>query len=80
MTVWVDNSAKRIVKIASKSTEKDKQAGVVGTMQASFDYQPVKIEKPQGAVPIATYLLQLNGLLSEDTPVLGDSIELLLPN
>jgi hypothetical protein len=68
LTVWVDKDTKRIVKLASQSTEYDaKEKNIKGSGSVTLSYGPITVEKPSGAKPIMT-------LLSEFAPLYNSGV------
>lgn len=62
LTLWVDKKTKRIVKLASQTTEKDNKEKVSGKGEVSFDYAKVTVDKPSGAKPITSLISELTPL------------------
>lgn len=76
VTVWVDKSTKRIVKIASTSTAQDlKKSNLKGSGSITFSYEKVSIKAPEGATPllqvIATLQTALGGTGLDLTQLIG---------
>ncbi len=62
LNVWVDKDAKRFNKIAVSVASKD---GQNLSVEATLGYDPVTVEKPEGATPIVTLIAELQTLLQE---------------
>lgn len=69
LTVWVDKSTKRIVKVAMQSTAQDNtKSHIEGSLTTTLSYGPVKVIAPQGAKPAAQVLAQLEAQLGATDP------------
>ncbi len=78
-TLWVNKKTKTIARVAFQTDPKDeKSSGMSATIDATFDYSPVIIEKPADSKPITTLISEVMNLYG-DQPVLGAKIERLIP-
>ncbi len=78
LTVWVDKSTKQFSKVAYEASAEMKKNGNDLKIEATMDYAPVKIDKPEGSMPITDLIAEL-GKAFNGQPVLGAKIEDLLP-
>ena len=67
LTIWVDKATKQVVQIASQSTAQDANNGTKGSGQITFDYAPVSITAPSGAIPALQVLVKLEKALGLPT-------------
>lgn len=77
-TIWVDKATKTITRASIQSTADQKKQGIDVKVDATMDYSEVKVDKPNGAVPITTLLAELGPILRENS-VLGAQVERLIP-
>ncbi|MDB5169113.1 MAG: hypothetical protein JWO41_469 [Candidatus Saccharibacteria bacterium] len=59
LTIWVDKGSKHVVKLAAKSTSKDKKTGTEGSVAITLAYDKVTVTAPTGAVPAVQVYAQL---------------------
>lgn len=67
ITVWVDSSTKRIVKLSTHSTSQDNtKSHFQGTLTSTLSYDPVTVAAPTGAEPALQVITDLEKKLSAD--------------
>ncbi|HET7320606.1 MAG TPA: hypothetical protein VFI84_03425 [Candidatus Saccharimonadales bacterium] len=67
ITVWVDKSTKRIVKLSTHSTAQDNtKSHFQGTLTSTLSYDPVTVTAPTGAEPALQVITDLEKKLSTD--------------
>ncbi len=76
LTVWIDQSTKRIAQAQTSTSEQ----GTKTNAKITFNYDKVSIEKPDKSTPFLNYLVDLKALVGAEPGVLGENTDRLLPN